>query len=728
MGLYALCAIGLAAVLLADASAAGYEAVWREESGPRKVSDVLARGHEVLTAVGGARGAEHGILDVTVAPYAADPTGRTDSTSAIQRAVRDARDARMVCFFPPGRYLVSDTIVAGQRHVQWEPDMTLARDDFPCVLRGGTQGGRATIVLADNAEGFGELADAKPVLFFASFTHRGPVELQPNISFNQVLLSIDLDLGAGNAGAIGVDHQGAQGCVTEDVHIKADGAFAGFRGASGSGGGTANVSVAGGRYGMWLAGMGAMQKFAGSQPCPTVSNVTLTGQTDAAIYSQTRGPLTLVGAHIRGSGIRLDGPRWAGWNGALNVVDSVIEDPGDEAAIRGNRPVYLDNVYFSRAARAVAVENAQALFGEPDRWAHVIEYAVSPAPAYPIWVDGERRPNPGADMTRGDGPPEDLLAQHAWDEPLPAWNAPSVANVREAPYEAAGDGRADDTDAIQRALDENRDVCVPKGTYRLTQPLRLRADSRLFGLGVYSVLEPDPEAEAFADPDSASPSIVTPDDPEATCTVAFLQLWCRVPGSYGLHWRAGGRSLVRNVRTKPWPWVRGAAAVEHPMVLIEGNGGGRWHNALMHYKFPQAPGHRHVLARGTRQPLAFYMLNPEHSAADHMIEFDDVRNLDVFGLKCETLGANGPKDMTAVVIRNSSGFRILGHGGNATAPARAPLYLLENCRGFVLANFSHQPFQGGADPSTWFTLEEQHASGEPIRTPATEWFTLYRRQ
>jgi hypothetical protein len=135
-----------------------------------------------------------------------------------------------------------------------------------------------------------------------------------------------------------------------------------------------------------------------------------------------------------------------------------------------------------------------------------------------------------------------------------------------------------------------------------------------------------------------------------------------------------------------------------------------------------------VLARGTREPLDFYMLNPEHSGADHMVEFDDVQNVSVYGLKCETLGADGPKEMTAVVIRNSSAFRILGHGGNATAPAGEPLYLLENCRDFVLANFSHQFFQGGADPSTWFALEERTPAGQVIRTPATEYFALYRRR
>ncbi|MGD8238653.1 MAG: glycosyl hydrolase family 28-related protein [Armatimonadota bacterium] len=723
-----MAALGASAVSAGPATAEGGRSM-KQYRDPRPMSEVLARGTEVVAQYGDKRLAEYGILDVTKAPYSADSSGARDSTAAIRQAVRDARDARMVAFFPAGTYRVSDTIVAAQRHVRRDDTaVPFVRDDFPCVLWGGTQGGRARIVLADESPAFADPDNPVPLLFVASYTQDTPADLQPNISFNNMIVSLDVDLGRGNPGAIGIDHQGAQGSVTEDVHVVAEGAFAGFRGTSGSGGSASHITVRGGRYGLYLAGLGEMRRFAGSQPSPVISQLALTGQTEKAIHCATRGPLTLVGASIEGAGIRLAGPQWAAHHAGLNMVDSVLRYRGEGAAITGNRPVCLSNVYFEDAAEIARLGGMDALGGSPDGWTHVELYAAGPSPKHPLWLDGRRQQEPVAELRQGTSPPDDLRRPHEWTEPLPSWEDTGVANVREAPYGAAGDGEADDTEALQRALDESRDVFLPKGIYSISRPLRLRSDSRLFGLGVYSIIDPIPEAPAFADASNPSPMLMTPDDADATCTAAFLQLWCRTAGAYAIHWQAGGRSMVRNVRTKPWPRPRESAPTDHPLILIDGNGGGRWYNALMHYKFPQGLSHRHVFVRGTRQPLAFYMLNPEHSAADYMVELDNARSVRVYAVKSETLGAGGPRELTPFLMRNSSDFRIFGHGGNAAPAAGEPMYRLEGCTDFLLANFTYQRLERAADAATWSMVEEVTPDGGTVRTPGTEFFTLYGRR
>lgn len=671
--------------------------------------------------------ADWGIIDVTLPPYSADPAGKRDATKAIQQAVNDARDGRLIVFLPPGEYLVSDTIIANQQTPKGRGEPLLARrDEYPCVIWGGTKGGRATIVLADRAPGFGDPSKPKPVLY--SLSYRTPTESDnPNISFNQLMISFDVELGDGNPGAIGVDHQGAQGTATEDVHVNASGAFAGFRGTSGSGGGVSHISVRGGRYGLYLDATDPFASYAGSQPSPVISAVELTGQTEKSIYAATRGPLTLVGAAIDGPGIHLAG-RPSDWDGALNMIDSVIRHRGPGAVITGVRPVYLSNVYVENAASVVSIEGAAPLAGNAGGWTHIAEYAVTPSEKYPIWIDGERGTKPFAVVERGKAPPAGLRQPHQWLDPLPAWNDAQVANVKAAPYSAKGDGRTDDWEAIQKAINEHRDVFLPKGIYRISKPLRLRRQSRLFGIGVHSKIEALPEAPAFADAKNASPLLIAPNDRDATCVAAFLQLWCRHPGSYAIHWQAGGGSMVRNVRTLPRPPVEGAAPADHPVILIDGNGGGRWYNALMHTKFPQTLRHRHVLARGTREPLRFYMLNPEHSLADYMVEFDDVRNVRVYAVKSETIGASGPRELTPFLIRNSEDFAIYGHGGNASPPSGQPMYRVENCRDFIFTNFGYQYFEPASKAESWFMVEEKTPAGQVIRVPGTDFFTLYKRR
>ncbi len=82
--------------------------------------------------------------------------------------------------------------------------------------------------------------------------------------------------------------------------------------------------------------------------------------------------------------------------------------------------------------------------------------------------------------------PEDRRME--WKPGIPGGipSLPVFANVRHARYGARGDGRADDTASIQRALDdcpEGKAVLVPAGTYRLTASLDIRRGIVLRGEG-----------------------------------------------------------------------------------------------------------------------------------------------------------------------------------------------------------------------------------------------------
>ncbi len=104
-----------------------------------------------------------------------------------------------------------------------------------------------------------------------------------------------------------------------------------------------------------------------------------------------------------------------------------------------------------------------------------------------VAVAGPGVPDPAMAQDREAGViPEDRRIEWRPGIPggVPAY--PVFASVMSAPYNAKGDGRADDTAAIQKALDDcpaGKAVHVPKGTYRLTDELRIGKGLALRGDG-----------------------------------------------------------------------------------------------------------------------------------------------------------------------------------------------------------------------------------------------------
>ena len=144
-------------------------------------------------------------------PFGADPTGKTDSTKAIQAAVTFARDHQMACFFPPGTYLLTDTLTCVQQLYQRSNGRVFGGNRFPNMLvgsRAGTQ--RPRLVLAPKAAGFGDPAKPKIFVHYWSRGYKNPTTAdrvtdglppeveQPNIGMNQMFVNLDIVIGEGN--------------------------------------------------------------------------------------------------------------------------------------------------------------------------------------------------------------------------------------------------------------------------------------------------------------------------------------------------------------------------------------------------------------------------------------------------------------------------------------------------------------------------------------------------
>ena len=689
-----------------------------------------------------------GFVDVTAAPFGADPAGRSDSTDAIQRAIVAARNAQMVCFFPPGEYKVSDTLLCIQDLYRRSNGAVTGGRVHPCVLVGSRQGKRPAIILAPDAPGFGDPDTPKYVVHFwaRAATEGKPTQTQPNISMNQMFVGIDIRIGTGNLGAVGIRHRAAQGSSVQDCTIDATGGLTGLEGGAGSGGGHHGITVIGGRYGLDLRE---------TQPAPTISGITLTGQTEAAILCGSRQALAAVGVKIvskaKGPLIRCVGVPWCPHNGQMCLVDSEILCEHPEATvIRAERGVCLSNVYVKGAATVVAAPGGARLAGNPDGWLHVVESAhrIRP-PAWkklqydaPVYLDGVRQTEDVVRVVVAEAPPGDLVTRHAWPRDFPHFQSKGAANVKALPYGARGDGRHDDTAAIQRAIDENEIVFLPKGYYRLSRTLRLGPKTRLVGVGQHLSLLFAGKAEGdFADAKRPRPIVGTVDDAAAETLMAFCGVLCprHVPAAYAVEWRAGRRSVVRSCLfmrrslhgfSRP-PEGAGSQPPVTATVQIRGHGGGRWYNFEGAARTPQVDDYRHLLIEGT-EPLHVYQLNVEYARSKAEMEIRGARHVSIYGLK-------GEYNEPILWVRDSDHVRVFGYGGNAAAFPGKSLFLVERTPNFLLANVVDHPRLSGSgspntspgigvDPGRWHMIIEHPPGGAgTIRTRPMDRPVLYKR-
>ena len=270
----------------------------------------------------------------------------------------------------------------------------LAEDASPNFDTDSTSRRPTTLFVPPATPGFNSRTVAKPVVHFwhtaNSPTPDGWVGSQPDININQVLQGVDIDIGPGNVGAIGVMHLGAQGSSIEDVTVWAEDAAAGISGGAGGGGSHANVRVVGGRFGLDLRA---------AQPAPTVTAATLSNQTCSSILYIGRGPLTLVGARIEwhshssdavglvAAGLpnkafagdcslpvtahpRSDGSTTQPFDGSVSIIDSSfdIAPPSQPAAatravvpmIASEKSVFMKGVY-ARGFRTLVELSGQAV-------------------------------------------------------------------------------------------------------------------------------------------------------------------------------------------------------------------------------------------------------------------------------------------------------------------------------------------------------------------------------
>jgi len=222
---------------------------------------------------------DSGMIDVTKAPYTADPTGVNDSTATIQAAVTANIGVSPVhtIYFPAGTYRITSTI--------------------KCVTTAGAAHDRMSFQGAGQGVTILKLDPNLPA-FQSTTTPAGVIRLN-NIAGNSTndglennVWDMTIDVGVGNPGAIGLDWSCNNLATIRDVTVQSsDPNFAGYAGiyCDGWPGPSLikNVTITGFNYGVYVRS---------NQLGVTIDNATLAHQTST-------GTITGYGIYNNGNGV-----------------------------------------------------------------------------------------------------------------------------------------------------------------------------------------------------------------------------------------------------------------------------------------------------------------------------------------------------------------------------------------------------------------------------------------
>ena len=377
--------------------------------------------------------------------------GRTDDTAVLKKAVAENN----AVYLPPGTYLVSDTIVP---------------QNFKRRFIQGAGPARTIIKLKDNCPGFGN-ADA-PKAVFANWSEQIGKGANGQ-AFRNSFHDLTIDVGSGNPGAIGILYfTNNQGTIDNVVVRSSDPQRAGRAGIALAQcwPGPAllrHVRIEGFDDGIWSI----------IHQCSiTLEHITLENQRRAGI-NNSRQMLFIRGLTSRQKNV----PAIVAESGTLCVIDSDLAGSGP-AAIDAKIGLYARNL--RTAGYDAAIRSKDRTVPGPV----VDEHAPTFTTLFETPTASLRLPveeSPTADFNN----PDDWISVRACG--------------------AVGDGKTDDTAAIQKAIDSGkRVVYLPRAVYRIAGTIHVRSAVQRIHCMESNLVLGKGDAPAFRIEDGTAPFVL----------------------------------------------------------------------------------------------------------------------------------------------------------------------------------------------------------------------------
>lgn len=594
--------------------------------------------------------------------------GRTDDTAAIQQALDAARDktGHGIVFLPSGTYRITQTLIVPVGVRVYGVGRTR-----PVILLGantpGFQDGVSTMIIFSGGDQYrvGDVPVPVPTV-----VPRSKVVRDANSgSFYSSMSNVDIEIGEGNPAAAGVRFRMAQHAFLSHMDFRIGSAFAGVYQ---SGNVIENVHFEGGRYGIVTEKTSPAWQF-------TLIDSTFNGQRVAAIREHEVG-LTMVNVAIRNTPVGIEVDR--GYGDSLWGKDVRFENVSKAGVVISN-----ENNVFTQ----IGFENALAV--NSPVFARFRDSGKT--------VDGKGKAYKVSSFSYGLAVPEvgktGNYATEAVIQSLSAMPKPRTPAIRDLPpmrqwvnirtLGAKGDGQADDTATIQKAIDSNRILYFPTGFYKVTDRLKLRPDSVLIGLhpAITQLYIPDNNAK-HAGLGDVVPILETPRSGDNILSGLGLFTGRVNPRASALLWRSGENSLVEDVKIMGGggtptadgrmlgvlrastgdPITDARLDAQYPSIWVTDGGGGTFANVWSPNSFAQAG----FYITDTKTPGHVYEMSVEHHARNEFV-LDNVQNWEFLAPQTEQEVGDGP-DAISLDIRNSKNLLFANYHGYRVTRTYAP--------------------------------------------------------
>ncbi len=603
--------------------------------------------------------------------FGAKGDGQTDDSTAIQAAIDKAENhvREGILFVPAGRYRLTRTIYVwpGVRIFgfgETRPVFVLA-SDTP-----GFEKGAGVMVMFTGAR-LGGVPPGGGRGFRIPFPPVGTVPPNDAIAdanpgtFYPAMSNIDFEIGDGNPAAIGIRFHAAQHAYLSHMDFRTGSGLAAL---TEVGNYAQDLKFYGGRYGILTDKPSPAWQF-------TLVDSVFEGQREAAIREHEAG-LTLIRDTFRNVPIGVDiDPHYYD---QLWAKDCRFENLSRAAVVISSEKSHLNEFGFENAvAKDVPVfalyrESGKKLAGKGTVYrVRSFNYGlILPGLGAP-GVLGERYDAVTLQTLPAAMPPA--------IPPLP----PSSLWTNVRTLGVAGDGKTDDTTAIQNAIATHPVLYFPSGSYLVKDTIALQPGSILIGLhpqmAQIDLADSAPDFQGVGAPRAV---IFAPPGGANLMSGLGVSAGGLNPRAVGVLWSAGAASLMDDVRmlgghgtasANPYnanhtsdPDPRKRWDGQYPSIWVMNGGGGTFANIWTPSTFAQAG----FYVSDTKTPGHVYQMSLEHHVRTEL-KLDRVENWDFHAPQTEEEAGESPECLS-IEISRSKNITIANYHAYRVARSHAP--------------------------------------------------------